>query len=152
MDRIEQLLSGLAAPFAVKDGERIIGAVVFKSKNFWAFISRPGNNSWYIRMSVRLNISDDCSRLRSYNDDTLLLLMGPPLALIADIFPAPFYSKNWLISSRFYLFCSNKLVLGVALIGGRDRFESGTKAAWPPFLEVAGLGGSLVTCSAAASC
>ena len=98
-------------------------------------------------MSVRLNISDDCSRLRSYKDDTLLLLTGPPLALIADMLPAPFYSKNWLISSRFYRFCSNKLVLGVAFMGGRDLFESGTTA-WL-FFEVAGLGGSLVTCSAA---
>ena len=99
-------------------------------------------------MSVRLNISEDLLRFYSYSEDTLLLPTTPPV-LMAERFPAPFYSKNWLISSRLILFWSNKLVLaGVAPVGGRDLWE----LSWAyGFFEIAGLGGRPIVCSASAS-
>ena len=81
---------------------------MFKSKNRCALSSRSGKSCWYMRMSVRLNISDDWFRLRSCSVE-MLLLAAPPPVLMVEIFAAPFCSKNWLISSLFYRFWSNKL-------------------------------------------
>lgn len=48
LERNEVLVSTplAACPFEVKEGDLIIGAVVLRSKNFYALISLPGNSSW----------------------------------------------------------------------------------------------------------
>jgi len=101
-----------------------------------------------MRISVRLKASDDWFMFLSCKE--LILLFGTPLpVLMVEILPAPFYSKNWLISSRFCRLKSNKFPLPwlgpfAAARPARDDIMTG---ACGGTREEPGLGGSPSVCS-----